>query len=79
MPALLSEVSKEGSSFILSLDPDLLISILFQWLNTAILIAALALLLYRPVKGFLARRADRIRKQIEDADANRAEAEALRA
>lgn len=54
--------------FILGLDADMLKDLAFQLLNTAILCAVLSYLLYKPVKGFLAARRERIEGQINDAE-----------
>ena len=53
--------------------------ILLHLLNFAILAGGLYLLLYKPVKAFLAKREDWYRQQADEAEETRREAEALKA
>jgi len=55
----------EGS--ILNFDKQLLVNIGIQWLNIIVLTVALAFLLYKPVKKFLADRTERIENEIKAA------------
>lgn len=57
------------NDFLIRLDADLVAQILFQWINTAIVIFILGKLLYNPVKKGLKDRRERIAKNIEDAEA----------
>jgi len=52
---------------ILGFDGEFLIELGIQWLNTLILTLLLAKFLYKPVKAFMDKRSERIRRQIEDA------------
>ena len=54
---------------ILGFDTEFLIELGIQWLNTLILTVVLAKFLYKPVKKFMDNRSERIRRQLEDADA----------
>ncbi len=65
----------EGRVF--GLDTQTLIGIGIQLLNGIILAVALGFILYKPVKEFLQRRAERIRSQINEAGAAMAKANAL--
>ena len=66
----------EGS--ILSLDKSLGYNIIIQLINVIILISALAFILYKPVRAFLAARKQRINDEIENARQIRDEAAQLR-
>ncbi len=68
------EAAAKPESAILALDASLLQGILFQWINTALLIFILTKLLYNPVKDFMQKRADRIANQLSDAETHLADA-----
>ena len=63
---------------VLHLDAQLLIQIGWQLFNTAIIIAFLAFLLYKPVRQFLRNRQLRISGQLDDAAAKLSEAEGMK-
>jgi F-type H+-transporting ATPase subunit b len=73
----LAETLPDGA--ILSLDKELLIKIGIQLFNVALITAVLIILLYNPVKKFLAERSQRIRQDIDDARDIRKEAAELKA
>ena len=63
---------------ILSLDKALIYKILIQFVNVSILIAILIYILYKPVKKYLANRANKIRDELENSKRIREEALELR-
>jgi F-type H+-transporting ATPase subunit b len=63
--ALLTTGVPEGS--VLQLDTAFLIRIGIQWLNIAFLTFIMIYVLYKPVKKFMANRAERIQKEIDNA------------
>ncbi len=66
-------------SFLIRFDASLVASLLFQWINTAIMICILGKLLYNPVKKFLRERSEGIAKNISDAETALKEANAMKA
>jgi F-type H+-transporting ATPase subunit b len=75
MILLSAQAVPEGRVF--GLDMQTLIGIGIQLFNGIILAVALSFILYKPVKEFLRNRADRIRSEINDADATMAKANEL--
>ena len=67
----------EGRVF--GLDQQTLISTGIQLLNACILAAVLSYILYKPVRNFLSKRAERIHTQLRTAEENVAKAEDLKA
>lgn len=67
MIVFLAQAVPEGRVF--GLDLQTLISIGIQLINGVILAVALYKILYKPVKEFMQKRTDRIKSQIDDADA----------
>ncbi len=65
--------------FLIRFDSTLIASLLFQWINTAIMIVILGKLLYNPVKKFLRERSEGIAKNIDDAETALKEAHAMKA
>ena len=53
---------------VLAFDSVFLVELVIQWMNIAILGAVLILLLYKPVRKFLADRAERIRDELDSAN-----------
>lgn len=66
------------TSFIITLDEQLLYSLLFQLLNTLILFIVLSWILYKPVLRALNKRKERIETQISDAQSKFTQADALK-
>lgn len=66
----------EGS--IIHFDKELVIQIGIQWLNIILLTAVLVFVLYKPVKRFMAGRAERIHNEIEAARMEREKAQELK-
>ena len=64
---------------VFGLDAQTVIHIVSQAINVAILTALLVFLLYKPIRGFLHRRAEKIKNQIEQAQLDMAAADTLRA
>lgn len=65
-------------SFLIRFDSQLVAQILFQLVNTAIMIVILGKLLYNPTKKFLKDRADSVAKNIGDAETALADAVAMK-
>ncbi|MCL2351014.1 MAG: F0F1 ATP synthase subunit B [Firmicutes bacterium] len=63
---------------VLGFDYEFLRELGFQWLNTIVMVAILAFLLYKPVKNFMRKRAERVSSQIAAAEAANREAAALK-
>jgi len=63
----------------LGFDEQMIIQLLFQWLNTFILCGVLTYVLYKPVKEFLRKRAERIKAEIDAAETAMKEAAGLKA
>ena len=63
---------------ILSLDKSLIINMIAQMVNVALLTAILIFILYKPVKKFMANRTQRIKQEIESAGEIHKEAEELK-
>lgn len=57
-----------ANEFLISFDSTLIASLLFQWINTAIMILILGKFLYNPTKKFLKNRREGIAKEISDAE-----------
>ncbi|MCL2099264.1 MAG: F0F1 ATP synthase subunit B [Oscillospiraceae bacterium] len=72
-----AESMPEGS--VLALDTEFLVRVGIQWFNIIVLSVFLVKILYKPVKNFLAERADRISSDIDSARLNNEQAEALKA
>lgn len=72
---VLTQSVPEGRVF--GLDSQTLISIGIQLFNGIVLAIALTLILYKPVKEFLRKRAERIQADIDNAEATMTEATAL--
>jgi len=64
--------------FVIKFDKDFIVFLVFQLLNTAILIGLLTRLLYKPVQKFLNNRSERIRSMIDRAEEDSARAAELR-
>ena len=64
---------------VLSLDMELLIRSAMQWVNIALLAVILTFVLYKPVKKFLADRAERIGNDIDSARAGNEQAQKIKA
>ena len=75
MLVFLNQSVPEGRVF--ALDQQALIGILIQLLNGIILTVALAYILYKPVKNFMAKRTEKIQSKIEGSDATMAKATQL--
>ena len=71
------ETIAEGRLF--GLDRQTLISIGIQLFNACFLAVVLSRILYKPVSGFLSKRADRVRTQLRCAEEDMAEARKLKA
>ncbi len=67
------------NDFLIRFDSTLVANLIFQWINTAIMIFILGKLLYNPMKKFLAERREGIAKNISDAETAVKEANALKA
>lgn len=64
--------SNQDYGRIVDINLEILLDIAFVWFNVIVIVFILSWLLYRPVSEFLAKRRDRIAKDIEDAkEANR--------
>jgi F-type H+-transporting ATPase subunit b len=61
-----------------SLDPQTFISLIPIFINVVLLAVVMRWLLYNPVRNFMAKRAERVAGQLEEAEAIRAEAIALK-
>jgi len=72
-------VGEDLGGSVLSLDWELLIRAGMQWFNVALLAVIMTKLLYKPVKNFLADRAERIKNDIDSARANNAQASEIKA
>lgn len=72
---LMAQAVPEGRVF--GLDAQTFNSAVIQLINAVILAAALGFLLYKPLKNFLHKRTERIQSQIDEADADMAEAKRL--
>lgn len=72
---VIAQTVPEGRLF--GIDSQTLISIGIQLLNGIILAIALGVLLYKPVKEFMAKRSDRIQSKIDESDANMEKANEL--
>ncbi|WP_250278067.1 F0F1 ATP synthase subunit B [[Clostridium] colinum] len=66
-------------SYILTLDSQLLYSVIIQLISTGILCTILSTLLYKPVTNFLQKRRERIENNINEANNKLAEADSLKA
>ena len=66
-------------SFILSLDKQLLYSVIIQLISTGILVVILSKLLYKPVTDFLQKRRERIENNLSEASQKLADADSLKA
>lgn len=66
-------------SFILTLDVQLLYSVIIQLITTGILCTILSKLLYKPVTQFLEKRRERIENNINEANKKLADADSLKA
>ena len=75
MMVFLAQKVPEGRVF--GLDTQTLISIGIQLLNGVILAVALTYILYKPVKEFMGKRTEKIKKKIEDSEAAMAKANEL--
>ena len=64
---------------VLAFDAEFLIKLGLQWLNVVVLFVFLTFLLYKPVKNFMAARAERISGDIDSARLSSEKAEALKA
>lgn len=71
---ILSAQGNAAPGTILHFDKSLIAQLGIQWLNVLILTAVLVLILYKPVKKFMADRTERIKNEIEAARAEREEA-----
>ncbi len=67
------------NDFLIRFDSVLISNLIFQWINTAIMIFILGKLLYNPVKKFLADRREGIAKEISDAQTSLKDANAMKA
>ncbi len=67
------------NDFLIRFDQALITNLLFQWINTAIMIFILGKLVYNPMKKFLQDRRDGIAKNISDAEAQLVEANKMKA
>ncbi len=67
------------NDFLIRFDSTLVANLIFQWINTAIMILILGKLLYNPMKKFLADRRESIAKNISDAETAAKEANVLKA
>ena len=64
---------------VLGFDVEFLREMGFQWLNVIIMVGILAYLLYKPVKNYMRRRAERVSSQIGAAESANRDAAALKA
>lgn len=76
--SILLDAASAPESRVLGFDAQFLQEVGFIWVNTAVLVAVLAFILYKPVKTFMEKRADRIRAQIVSAENTQNEAMALK-
>ncbi len=67
------------NDFLIRFDSSLVASLLFQWINTAIMIVILGKLVYNPMKKMLKDRRDGIAKNITDAENELKDAKAMKA
>ncbi len=67
------------NDFLIRFDSTLVASLLFQWMNTAIMIIILGKLVYKPIKKVLKDRKDGIERNITEAQAELKDAKAMKA